>query len=68
MDHWHITLEGFPADEGDVITKDGEVIGTYTCDDSDYCEFTPYGATEPIISNYHVGPFCSDIADWHENQ
>jgi len=29
MDHYHVTLEGFPADSGHVITKDGEIIGGY---------------------------------------
>ena len=68
MDHWHVTLEGFPADSGDVITKDGEVIGTYTCDGNDYCEFKPNGAEEYLISGVFIGIFCSDIAKWHEGQ
>lgn len=68
MDHYHVTLEGFPADSGDVFSSDDEVIGTYTCDENDYCEFTPNGASEPIISGYHVGPFCSEIAEWHRKQ
>lgn len=68
MDHFHVILEGFPADGGDVISKDGEVIGTYTCDDNDYCEFRPNGSEVAIISGYHVGIFCSDIAEWHQKQ
>lgn len=68
IDHHHVTLDGFPADSGDVISKDGEVIGTYTRDENDYCEFTPNGADEPIISGYHVGTFCSEIAKWHDQQ
>jgi hypothetical protein len=68
LDHFHVTLEGFPADGGDVISNDGEVIGTYTCDDSDHCEFTPNGSDGPTISGYHVGPFCSDIAEWHRKR
>ena len=66
MDHWHVTLDGFPADSGDVYTKDGEVIGTYTCDDNDYCTFTPNDADEALTSGYHVGPFCREIAEWHK--
>lgn len=65
MDHYHVTLEGFPCDEGDVISKDGEVIGTYTCDENDYCEFRPNGSDDPIISGFHIGPFCNAIAEWH---
>lgn len=65
MDYYHVTLEGFPADSGDVVTKDGEVVGIYTCDENDFCKFIPNGSTEPIISAFHVGPFCREIADWH---
>jgi hypothetical protein len=68
LDHFHVTLEGFPAEGGDVISNDGEVIGTYTCDDNDYCEFMPNGSEGSIISGYQVGPFCSDIAEWHRRQ
>lgn len=66
MDHYHVTLEGYPADSGDVTDKDGVVIGTYTCGENDYCEFTPNGASEPVCSGYLLGPFCKDIAKWHE--
>ena len=68
MDHYHVFLEGFPADSGHVVTKDGEIIGTYTCDDNDYCEFTPTGAHEPVAYGSHIGPFCEDVAKWHEAQ
>lgn len=68
MDHYHVTLEGFPADSGDVITKDGEVIGTYACDDNDFCEFTPNGAGTYAICDTMIGPFCRKIAKWHEEQ
>jgi hypothetical protein len=68
MDHWHVTLEGFPADSGEVFTKDGEIIGTYTLDDNNHCQFTPNGADEPVVYGYHIGPVCSDIAHWHERQ
>lgn len=66
MNHWHVFLDNFPADSGDVVTKYGEVIGTYTCDDVDFCEFTPLGESSPTISDVMVGPFCKKIADWHE--
>lgn len=68
MDHYHVTLEGFPADSGDVISKDGEIIGTYTCDDNDYCKFTPDGAEAYVISDVLIGPFCQKIAKWHDEQ
>lgn len=68
MDHFHVTLEGFPADSGYVISKDGEAIGTYTCDDNDVCTFTPDGSDSPIISDTMIGPFCRKISEWHRKQ
>ena len=69
MDHWHVTLEGFPEKElGDVITKDGEIIGTWACDENDYCEFTPTGAVEFSINGTFIGLFCREIAEWHEQK
>ena len=67
MDHFHVTLENFPAG-GDVITNEGEIIGAYTCDENDFCEFKPYGSDEAMIWGIHVGPFCKEIAEWHEEQ
>lgn len=68
MDHFHVELEGFPAGSGDVIYKDGEVIGTYTCDENDYCEFFPNGSDTYVINGTMIGPFCSAIAEWHRKQ
>lgn len=68
MDHYHVTLEGFPADSGDVISNDGEVIGTYTCDQNDYCEFTPNGADVYVINYVMIGRFCRKIAEWHNRK
>ena len=68
MDHYHVTLEGFPAESGHVITKDGGVIGAYTLDANEYCEFTPTGADEPVVGGYMIGPVCRDIAEWYEAQ
>ncbi|MDX8348620.1 hypothetical protein SLH49_11555 [Cognatiyoonia sp. IB215446] len=64
MDHWHVELEGFPADAGNVMSKHGEVVGRYTCDENDYLEFIPHRETEPVVSGYMVGPFCREIAEW----
>ena len=62
------TLENFPADSGDVITKDGETIGTNTCNDGDFCAFTPNGAKDAAITDVFVGPFCRKIAERHERE
>lgn len=69
MDHWHVILDGYGDNDreaGDVITKDGEVIGTWSADAEDHCSFTPLGQTDPIIWNPFLGPFCRAVADWHE--
>ena len=71
MDHWNVTLDGYgerERDSGDVITKDGEIIGTWSADAEDHCSFTPRGQTEPIIWNPFLGLFCKSVAEWHEEQ
>lgn len=68
MDHWLIILDGYGdrgRESGDVVTNDGEVIGTWTADAEDHCSFTPLGAAEPIIWQPFLGLFCRDVADWH---
>ncbi len=69
MDHWLVTLDGngqTGRDSGDVYTKDGEVIGTWSSDAEGHCSFTPYGETEPVISEPFLGLFCKEVADWHK--
>ncbi|WP_193336335.1 hypothetical protein [Devosia beringensis] len=56
---------------GDVITRDGEVIGTWRTDDNDlddYYQFIPDGEQEPTIQSYSLGMFCFDIEEWHEGR
>lgn len=71
MDHWHVILDGYGDLEkysGDVITKDGEVIGTWTADAEDHCSFTPLGEAEAIIWNPFLGLFCREVAEWHKER
>jgi hypothetical protein len=71
MDYWHVTLDGYDVPEresGDVITKDGEIIGTWSADAEDHCSFTPTGQTEPSIWNPFLGLFCKSVAAWYEEQ
>lgn len=69
MQHWKITLYGHQEfDTGDVVTKDGEIIGTWSCDENDFYSFTPNGKAEPIFENPFLGLFCSQVAEWHEGQ
>jgi hypothetical protein len=67
MDYWKVTLEGYgEQDSGDVVTTEGEVIGVWSVDEHDFCSFTPNGLTKPIFTNPLLGPFCTDVAAWHE--
>ncbi len=71
MDHWYVTLNGYGEtgrDSGDVYTKDGEVIGTWSADAEDHCSFTPLGETESIIWEPFLGLFCKEVAEWHKAQ
>lgn len=48
--NWKVLLEGFDeAESGDVITRDGEVIGTWTLIDDVFYAFTPNGAEEHLF-------------------
>lgn len=54
-------------ENGDVITSEGEYLGTWDTDEADlFHRFTPSGGSEPTIINMHLGPFCAAIRAWHE--
>lgn len=68
-DHWHVTLDGYgDGDTGDVVTKHGEVIGTWVLDPEDHPGFIPLGETEQIIWSPWIGEFCKLVKEWHEEQ
>lgn len=54
------------CDEGSVVTKDGEFLGTWTMDVHEHPSFTPDGATEPLLFHVVIGLFCMNIRAWHE--
>ena len=69
MDHWHVILDGYGQQEsGDVITKDGEVIGTWVLDPEDHPGFIPLGEEEIVIYDFWIGPFCKAILEWYEEK
>lgn len=69
MDHWHVTLDGYSdQDSGDVITKDGEVIGTWVLDPEGHPGFIPLGEQEIVIDDFWIGPFCKNILEWYEEK
>jgi hypothetical protein len=72
MPNNRITLDGHGgSSSGDVVTRDGEVIGTWRTDANDlddFYQFIPDGEQEPTIQGYMLGLFCFEIAEWHDSQ
>lgn len=56
------------CDDGSVVTRDGEYIGTWEMDENDHPSFTPLGETEVLFFEMWVGLLCQKIAEWHEAQ
>lgn len=68
-EHWKVLLDGYGSYEsGDVITKDGEIIGTWSLVDEVFCTFTPDGMDECIFFEPFLGPLCTLIAEWHADR
>lgn len=67
-----VSLEGpfrYPinlCDDGSVVTRDGEYLGTWTMDVHEHPSFTPDGASEPLLYHIVVGLLCMSIREWHE--
>jgi hypothetical protein len=56
-------------DDGSVVTRDGEYLGTWTTDESDAIyEFTPDGAIEPLFDDVFKGALCRTIREWHDSR
>jgi len=65
--YWKVLLEGYgDSDTGDVITRDGEIIGTWSLVDDVFSTFTPNGATEYLYFEPFLGELCAKIAKWQE--
>ena len=68
-DHWRYELEGLgETDTGDVITRDGEIIGTWELLSGALYTFTPTGASEHLFIDPHLGLLTSRIQEWQEQQ
>lgn len=52
-------------EDGTVVTRDGEFLGTYDLDAEDHPWFTPDGETQPTIFHPFIPLFCEEIEDWH---
>ncbi|WP_375263522.1 GIY-YIG nuclease family protein [Palleronia sp.] len=56
------------CDDGSVVTRDGEYLGTWRADENGHPSFTPDGETEVMFFEMWIGLLCQKIADWHEEQ
>jgi len=55
--------------DGTVVTKDGEFLGSWGTDESDVIyQFTPDGGAEPLLIDPFMGPLCEKILKWHESR
>ncbi|CAN0304175.1 unnamed protein product, partial [Chrysoparadoxa australica] len=54
------------CDDGSVVTRDGEYLGTWQMDENDHPSFTPDGETEVLFFEMWVGLLCKKIAAWLE--
>jgi hypothetical protein len=52
-------------EDGSVVTRDGEFLGTYHLDAEDHPWFTPDGETAPTIFGPFIPLFCKEIENWH---
>lgn len=56
------------CDDGSVMTRDGEIIGTWGMDQYDAPSFAANGETDPLFEAPLVGLLCMSIRDWYENK
>jgi hypothetical protein len=52
------------VENGDVITIDGEYLGTWEIDEDRVFNFTADGETSTTLTNVFVGLLCRDIKEW----
>lgn len=51
---------------GDVVTRDGEIIGVWKLDEDGQVSFLPDDASEPLFTDMLLGLLCEQIREWHE--
>ena len=65
-----INLFGYPEKlEGEVITRDGEILGhrvTSGDEELEFIDFIPEGTDEVLLKDHRIGILCSEIREWHE--
>ena len=55
-------------ENGDVVTIDGEYLGTWEIDEDRVFNFTADGENSTTLTNVFVGLLCRDIDKWHLKQ
>lgn len=68
---YRIELVGYGKDHtgsGDIVTRDGEILGTWTADENDIFGFIPNGATEPVLRCVFVPRFIEAVERWIADQ
>ncbi|NTZ90482.1 hypothetical protein [Agrobacterium tumefaciens] len=55
-------------EDGSVVTRDGEFLGTYHLDAEDHPWFIPDGATEPVLGEMFFPIFWEAIENWHRKK
>lgn len=67
-----INLLGYPEKpEGEVVTRDGEILGRWRMSGDkalEFVNFIPEGTDEVLLRDHRIGILCSDIRSWHEEK
>jgi hypothetical protein len=50
--------------DGSVVTRDGEVVGTWIMDENEHPSFILEGETEPLFFDVYLGSLCERIEEW----
>ncbi|MPM20172.1 hypothetical protein SDC9_66601 [bioreactor metagenome] len=53
---------------GEVVTDDGELIGTWDLDAEDHPSFTPIGAKEELFWNIGIPLLAWDVVKWLDGE
>jgi hypothetical protein len=51
---------------GDVVTRDGEIVGVWKLDENAQVSFLPNDASEPLFTDMPLGRLCEQIREWYE--
>ena len=51
---------------GDVVTRDGVIVGVWKLDENTQVSFLPNDASEPLFLDMPLGRLCEQIREWYE--